>query len=476
MGRGAKVAIAVLVVAIVGLALVGVVVSVGGDDSATVEAGPSPALSADEQRTVRPEATPAAASRLQVEGSSEGPDGEAMRVAIADVDAFWSRTFERTFDADYETVSGGFYAVTDSDSSVPCTDDPSQVEGNAFYCPTEDVVAWDADGLIPHMVDNYGPLGLGLVIAHEWGHAVQMRAGESEQTPVLVLEQQADCYAGAWVADVRSGGSKRWFVVDDRTLDLALAGFLELRDTPGMTRQDAGAHGTAFDRMRAFQEGMDDGAGACGYTADALAPRLVDIPFLNSADYSSGGNLPLQDSFDLTAADLEDFWSAAWSEVGGRGSFDPPELEVFTDGQAPSCDDRIGLSGEVFYCPSGNRLAVQEDGVVAKLHGTIGDFALGEVLGSAYSLAAMHQLDALAGPRAAVIRRADCLAGAWSASVFSGNRPSASLQLSPGDLDEAVAALLATAVNGKASATGSGSDRVAAYRDGFMNGSEACLG
>lgn len=469
-------AIALLVVAIIGLALVGVVMVAGGDDTAKVDVGSGPALAQEEQRTVRPEAVPAAAARLEVQGSSEGPNGESMRIALADVDAYWSRTFTKTFGSRYETVSGGFHAVTDTDSSVPCADDPSQVEGNAFYCPTEDVVAWDADGLIPHMVENYGPLGLGLVIAHEWGHAVQMRAGESERTPVLVLEQQADCYAGSWVADVRSGGSKRWFVVDDRTLDLALAGFLELRDTPGTTRQDAGAHGTAFDRMRAFQEGMEGGAEACGYTADDLAPRLVDIPFMDSADYSSGGNLPLQDSFDLTTADLEDFWSTAWAEIGGDGSFDPPELEVFSSGSTPSCDDRVGLSVEVFFCPSRNQIAIREDGVVAKLHGALGDFALGEVLGSAYSLAALHQLDRMDGPRSGVIRRADCLAGAWSASVFSENRASAVLRLSPGDLDEAVGALLATAVHGKGSTTGSGAERVAAYRDGFMDGSEACLG
>ena len=464
--------IGLLVVAIIATLTVGVVVLVG-DGSGN---GSSPELARDEDRTVRPESMPDAASSIEVLGASEGPNAEEMRAAIADVDAFWEREFPRTFDQEYETVEGGLYAVTAADDVVACTESPEDVDGNAFYCPSEDVVAWDADGLIPYMVESYGPLGLGLVIAHEWGHAVQARVGETERTPVLVLEQQADCYAGAWVADVRRGGEDRYFVVDDRTLDLAVAGFLELRDTPGATRADTGMHGTAFDRIRAFQEGVEGGPSVCGYSADELAPKLVDLPFTDRADFESGGNLPLSDAFDLTVADLEDFWTTAWNSVGGSGSFDVPNVQVFSEGDRPACDDPVGLSDEVVYCPSDNALQVQEDGLVARLHSRIGDFALSEVIGSGYSLAALHQLDVLDGPSQSTTRAADCLAGVWSASVFSENRATAQLRLSPGDLDEAVSALLTTADHSEGSHTGSGAERVAAYRDGFMNGSTACLG
>ncbi len=474
-GKGPKVVIALLVVAIVVTVLVGVV-ALTGDGGSSGDDRAAPELARDGDRTVRPESTPTAAQSIKVHGASEGPDGNDMRAAIADVDAFWKREFPATFQRKYQTVKGGFYAVTSADRRVPCTESTSDVEGNAFYCPSEDIVAWDADGLIPHMVESYGPLGLGLVIAHEWGHAVQARAGATDNTPVLVLEQQADCYAGAWVADVRSGGDRRFFVVNNRTLDLALAGFLELRDTPGMTRADAGAHGTAFDRMRAFQEGIDGGPSACGYTADELSSRLVDLPFTDQADYDSGGNLPLQDSFDLTIADLDDFWTQAWSSVGGSGAFKSPKVTTFTKSKRPKCASAVALSDEVSYCPSDNVLAVQKDGLLTQLHNRIGDYALSEVIGSGYSLAAMQQLGTLDGASVGTTRRADCLAGVWSASVFSQNRESAQLRLSPGDLDEAVSALLTTADHRKGSNTGSGADRVAAYREGFMNGASACTG
>lgn len=474
-GKGAKIVISLLVVAILLTMLIGAVALTGSGDSSGDDRA-APELARNDDRTVRPESMPAASETIEVQGASEGPDGNDMRAAIADVDAFWKREFPATFKEKYQTVKGGFYSVTSADRRIPCTESPKDVEGNAFYCPSEDIVAWDADGLIPHMVESYGPLGLGLVIAHEWGHAVQARAGATDNTPVLVLEQQADCYAGAWVADVRSGGNKRFFVVNSRTLDLALAGFLELRDTPGMTRADAGAHGTAFDRMRAFQEGVEGGPSACGYTADELSSRLVDLPFTDQADYDSGGNLALQDSFDLTIADLNDFWAQAWGSVGGSGSFEVPKVKVFTKSKRPNCDDAVALSDEVFYCASNNMLAVQEDGLLTQLHKRIGDFALSEVIGSGYSLAAIHQLGDLNGSSVDTTRRADCLAGVWSASVFSQNRESAQLRLSPGDLDEAVSALLTTADHGKGSNTGSGSDRVAAYREGFMNGASTCTG
>ena len=415
---------------------------------------------------------PADADQVVIKGGNPSDSSQqVMRVAIADVNAYWEKTFDTVYRGAYQPVQGGFYAVTDG-QTAPCTESPDDVESNAFYCPSKDLVAWDADGLVPYMVKTYGPLGLGLVVAHEWGHAIQSRAEVSG--PTVFMEQQADCFAGAWVANVRDDDD-RYFKVDGNTLDLALAGFLELRDTPGSSAVDPSAHGTAFDRIRAFQEGVDGGASSCGdYTVDNLAPKLVDIQFTSQDDLASGGNLPLQDAFDLAVSDLTDFWTRAWPEFGGSGSFQAPELKIFSDGDEPKCATPVGLSDEVFYCAKGNFLAVQDDGLVVKLHDRIGDFALAEVVGSGYSLAAMDQLGSLDEPSAETTRTADCLAGVWSASVFGQNRDTASLQLSPGDLDEAVAALLTTADQAKGSVTGTGAERVSAYRSGFMKGQQAC--
>ena len=69
----------------------------------------------------------------------------------------------------------------------------------------------------------------------------------------------------------------------------------------------------------------------------------------------------------------------------------------------------------------------------------------------------------------------DCLNAAWARTVFDGSRQDAQFSLSPGDLDEAVRTLLETTSAADRSSTGSGFDRVTAYRRGFVEGSSACV-
>jgi len=66
----------------------------------------------------------------------------------------------------------------------------------------------------------------------------------------------------------------------------------------------------------------------------------------------------------------------------------------------------------------------------------------------------------------------DCLAGSWTYDLLHRG-PKADLQLSPGDLDEAVAALLVFGRAAKASGA-SAFDRIAAFRNSVLNGLNAC--
>ncbi len=70
------------------------------------------------------------------------------------------------------------------------------IAGNAFYCSTKDVVAWDAEELLPTLRKKYGDFVIPVVMAHEWGHAVQARSNFTART--VTKELQADCFAGAW--------------------------------------------------------------------------------------------------------------------------------------------------------------------------------------------------------------------------------------------------------------------------------------
>ncbi len=118
----------------------------------------------------------------------------------------------------------------------------------------DDLIAWDNVNLVPELYDEFGGFTLGIVFAHEFGHAIQFRAGVEGDT--IMTELQADCFAGAWTADVAEGNSEYFeLTLDD--LDKAIAGFLELRDGVGTAADDPAAHGTGFDRIGAFTEGFE---------------------------------------------------------------------------------------------------------------------------------------------------------------------------------------------------------------------------
>ncbi|MFM7069785.1 MAG: neutral zinc metallopeptidase [Actinomycetes bacterium] len=421
------------------------------------------------------EPVPASASEIVVRNGD--PNDPAQRVVVAalrDVDSFWKRTYRRIDAQPYRSISGGFYAFGNGETP-PCTDDPQQVAGNAYYCAEADVIAWDQQRLIPRLRARYGDLGIGLVIAHEWGHAVQIRAGVVDE-PTIFMEQQADCYAGAWVADARRRNG--FFEVTDASLDRAMTGFLELRDPVGMTTAATpGAHGTAFDRIRAFQEGVQGGATRCSaYRVDALP--LVGINFQSYDDYATQGNLPLADALDLTTKDLADFWGSQVEALGGDAGVSQPNVRL-TDTPA-TCARSVQLAARVRYCPSTNEITVSQKNATSA-HDQIGDFAVSALVGIGWGAAVLSNSDRLPTGARARQDASTCLAGAWTRSVFAADRTGAQLSLSPGDLDEAVTALMVMrsgrtdADRARGTDWGTGFERVAAYRRGFTDGLSACV-
>jgi hypothetical protein len=94
------------------------------------------------------------------------------------------------------------------------------------------------------------------------GVTVQDQAGLTG--PTIALEQQADCFAGAWVRHLADGESGS-LSLNEGNLDTGLAGYLTLRDTPGSDPAADDAHGSAFDRVGAFQEGYDGGVPRCAF-------------------------------------------------------------------------------------------------------------------------------------------------------------------------------------------------------------------
>jgi predicted metalloprotease len=198
-------------------------------------------------------------SKIEVDGDASDPVHKLAVEAIADLQDYWGKNVLDLYGKDYEPVEGGFYAVTPSSGDLPpCVTDASEIWGNAFYCATKDVVAWDAEGLLPDLQSRFGDFVIPVVLAHESGHAVQGRSNFTART--VTKELQADCFAGAWS---RHAKDDKAFDVSSTDLDKALAGILEVRDTPGTGKIDPTAHGSGFDRVSAFQDGFDNGLGKC---------------------------------------------------------------------------------------------------------------------------------------------------------------------------------------------------------------------
>jgi predicted metalloprotease len=174
------------------------------------------------------------------------------RGAVGAVDRFWQRHFQEQTGRRYESpqVAGGYTGT----SGPSCGGQPS-VPGNAFYCPSGDFLAWDED-LMDAGFEQIGDAWVYLIIAHEWGHAIQARLRQNQVS--VAAELQADCLAGAALQ-----GS-----VDDGTLTLEKGDAQEISRTlvtvaDRFPWSDESSHGNAQQRTAAFSAGAEGGVRAC---------------------------------------------------------------------------------------------------------------------------------------------------------------------------------------------------------------------
>lgn len=390
--------------------------------------------------------------------------------ALSDIERYWTATYPSISGGKaFQPLQGGFHPYTQSSPPPACGGEEGVYQPNAFYCPDGDFIAWDAEKLIPQLQSQFGQLLVALVMAHEYGHAVQHRLGVTDQ-PTVVLEQQADCFAGGWLADAKAGHSGGFTGITPAQIDDALAGMLQLRDQPGTSATNQGAHGNAFDRIRALQDGVENGATKCaGYNADNLP--ITEVPFTRKQDAETGGNLPYDEAVATIVKDVEAYWAKAYPQLTGQ-PWKSLTVQPFDPASAPACPDPDAIAGgAAFYCPQGDFIAY-DDQKLRALYDQLGDNAVGLLLGDLYARAAQHRrgqsTEGSAGQLAV-----DCLNGSWTYDLLHRAQQSNVTTLSPGDLDEAVAALLALGrATGGSGATGF--DRIASYRNGVLNGLSAC--
>ncbi|MET9292251.1 hypothetical protein [Streptomyces sp. NPDC003077] len=190
-------------------------------------------------------------------GQAGSPGGQRLddawqteaRDAVGVVDRFWRTNWNTYFTGVYRSprVIGTY---TPGTPRAPACGGQPALANNAFYCSAGDFIAWDGK----LMRDGYakGDSWVYLVIAHEWGHAVQRRVLGIEAP---AQELQADCLAGATLFGAQD---LRFEPGDTDELGAALT---ELADeTPWTNAQD---HGNAQQRVSAFSDGGRNGVRAC---------------------------------------------------------------------------------------------------------------------------------------------------------------------------------------------------------------------
>lgn len=417
-----------------------------------------------------------------INGDNGSEINKVIANAVVDVEEFWTEQYPAVYGDQYEPLAGGLWALDTSTDpeGIPCGG--STIEEslyNAYYCPPDDAVAWDQEFLIPSLEKEFGSFTIAVVVAHEWGHAIQARARIDE--PTIVTELQADCFAGAWIRHVQFDRPSR-FAVSTEDLDLALAGFLALKDAPGALATDANAHGSGFDRVAAVQDGYENSATSCvEYTNETV--DAYQFPFLSEDDFANAGNMPLHGDevnpgIDTAAFDsLEQYWSETFPTISGGEAWQPLAAEPFTTEAPPSCNGTEVTEYKLFLCVPELYVGFEESEAMPQAY-ELGDFAVGHLFGTQYGLAVQHQLGLDVSNPVTSTLRGDCYAGAWGGALLPGEDGQSQigndLVLSPGDLDEAVAVMLSFRTESDRARQGPGFDRVRAFRSGVINGPTTC--
>lgn len=475
--RGAKspllliVAGVVAVVVLLGAALV-VLAATSGDSDEAASTSSGDLSQEDEEAVTEP-----------VEELSEDLNVEdTILASIKSVDAFWT--------AEFAAIAGQEWPGLDPEqvNFYDRTIDPPPCAGevfnapNAFWCLPDNFLAFDVGEFMPAVHDQLGPFATSLVVAHEIGHAVGDFAGLTNASSI-VFETMADCFAGAWTGAVAesSGGPVELEAAD---LDVALAGLIAIGDEPGTSAGNDQAHGLAFDRVNAFQEGFEDGAARCAEYPDN-PPVFVEFEF-SAEELASNdpGDLSPDDALALFPADLNSYWTAVYPDFTGIGEAIPfvagsADLPV-CNGQQVTPEVSETLRAQVCF-EEGTVIFDAE--VFAGLIQEFGDVAGATLLADQWALAAqVVELGLTEDTLESELQR-DCYTGAWLGNLYNFTIGGAELagreselSLSPGDLDEAITTMLAIP---SASAEQLGIEvtpfqRTDALRDGFFEGPAAC--
>jgi len=415
---------------------------------------------------------------------------ETIENAIDDIQTFWSEEYDDLYGDEYEPIPEARIIAARPGVRLPkcqgTTLTYEDAQENAFYCYESNFIAYDDVNLFPRLHRDFGGLAVPLVMAHEWGHAIQDRAENDFQADVL-KELQADCFAGAWVGHVAEGNATTDIAVRGGHLDLAMSAMLEFRDPVGTASDEQGAHGSGFDRVTSFQAGFSDGPAACVPYFDA-PPTIVEIPFTSDDDLATGGNAPADKVIPIGVDLLNDFYSLVEPAYAPKTIDDVYSFDsTGDDDELPECggdqQPRSIVKNRVFYCIDDGNFGFDEP-YLQRIYDEIGDFGVLTLFSNPFAtyVQTIQAFPGVSENADNAVLGADCYTGGFAKAMFDEQLSSDELSgvdelivLSPGDLDESIQAFIDyTSSRGVANDLDVTFLRVRAFRDGFVNGYAKC--
>ncbi len=425
---------------------------------------------------LRPDAV---APTREVEDTDGGQIDNIGGQSVSDIEEFWGTAYGDAFPGQFKPVRKVLSWDAEDYDGVFCEEDTYGLV-NAGFCPLDQSIGWDRAELFPALQRANGDMAITMVLAHEYGHSVQKQAKLNKRgTTTLVAEQQADCFAGVYMRWVAEGHSQRFTLSTGEGLNNLLAGMISFRD-PLLSTDDifgeGDEHGSAFERVSAFQFGFTDGASACAaIDAKEVAQRRGDLPIELQSDQT--GEWPVSEE---SVRAVMDAMNILFTPAR------PPTLSLDAASAATCPDARP--SPPASFCPATNTITVdlpelEKLGAAGGEDQTSvlsGDNTAYSVLMSRFMVAIQAQHGALALDTAEAGLRTACLTGVATTKLTrevttpDGN----TVALTAGDLDEAVAGLLTNGlaagdVNGEP--VPAGFSRIDAFRIGVLGDEERCL-
>ena len=217
------------------------------------------------------------ANECQTGEDANRSDACAIDLFTTSVQNYWKQAYpDQRRGEPYDVIQTiRFEGSTDSGCG------PASAEMGPFYCPNDKRVYLDQtffdDMLEGRLGAEGGPFAIGYVVAHEYGHHVEdqlgilgkIRTQRGANSDAVRVELMADCLAGAWAKEAQGTTDAKGVSIFEELTQEDIERAINAAEAVGDDRiqkrsggrvdTDSFTHGSAEQRVRWFNRGMNQG-------------------------------------------------------------------------------------------------------------------------------------------------------------------------------------------------------------------------